>query len=55
MLEFCWVSAIITLCTVGPAGYNIRQQAQRSTSAVKTRNQDTNGETYAENKPSYTW
>lgn len=31
----CWVSAIITLCTVGPAGYNIRQQVQRSVSADK--------------------
>lgn len=52
----CWVNVIITLLwTVVPAGYNIRQQAQRSTNAVKTRNQDTNGETYAENKPYYTW
>ena len=46
----CWVSAIFTLCTVDPAGYSIRQQAQRSTDALKTKNQDTNGETYAENK-----
>lgn len=38
------------LCSVDPAGYNIRQQAQRSTNALKTKNQDTNGETYAENK-----
>lgn len=41
------------LCTVGPAGYNIRQQAQRSTNALKTKNQDTNGETYANNKLSH--
>lgn len=33
------------VCSVGPAGYNIRQQAQRSTNALKTKNQDTNGET----------
>lgn len=35
----------LCVCTVGPAGYNIRQQAQRSTNALKTKNQDTNGET----------
>lgn len=35
----------LCVCTVGPAGYNIRQQAQRSTDALKTKNQDTNGET----------
>lgn len=38
------------VCTVDPAGYSIRQQAQRPTDALKTKNQDTNGETYAENK-----
>lgn len=51
-----WVNAnftLFTVCTVGPAGYNIRQQAQRSTNALKTKNQDTNGETYAKNQPSH--
>lgn len=47
----CWASAVITpVCIVAPAGYNVRRQAQRSTNALKTKNQDTNGETYAENK-----
>ncbi|KAF3707522.1 hypothetical protein EXN66_Car000695 [Channa argus] len=34
----------VVVCTVDPAGYNITQQAERSTNAIKTRNQDTNGE-----------
>lgn len=47
----CWVSAVsISLCSVNPAGYNVRQQAQRPPNALKTKNQDTNGETYAEGK-----
>lgn len=40
----------LRLRAVDPAGYNIRQQAQRSTNSLKTKNQDTNGESYAEDK-----
>lgn len=33
------------VCSVGLAGYNIRQQAQLLRNALKNKNQDTNGET----------